>query len=76
MVYDSSVGGLNDTIWVPRFVLLTLNAHLWAVEEIPYMGDLYVGECFLNFMLHPMIWPYARVDFTLSFPMAKKGVVL
>jgi hypothetical protein len=51
MVYDSSIGGLNDTMWVPRFVLSTLNAHLWAVEEGMPMGDLDVGECFLNFMI-------------------------
>jgi hypothetical protein len=33
-----------------------------------YMGDLDVGECFLNFMLHPTLRPYAGVDFTLFFP--------
>jgi hypothetical protein len=34
------------------------------------MGDLDVGGCFLNFMLHPTLWPYAWVDFTLFFPTA------
>jgi hypothetical protein len=34
------------------------------------MGDLDVGECFLNFILHPTLRPYAGVDFTLFFPTA------
>jgi hypothetical protein len=29
------------------------------------MGDMDLGECFLNFMLHPTLWSYAGVDFTL-----------
>jgi hypothetical protein len=33
LVYDGSVGGLNDSLWVPRFALSTLNGHLRAVEE-------------------------------------------
>jgi hypothetical protein len=69
MVYDGSIGGLNDAMWVPRFVLLTVNAHLRAVEQGTYMGDLDLGECFLNFLLHPTLRPYAGVDFTLFFPL-------
>jgi hypothetical protein len=76
MVYDGSVGGLNDAMWVPRFVLSTLNAHLRAMEKGTFMGDLDVGECFLNFMLHPTLRPYAGVDFTLFFPLAEEGVEL
>jgi hypothetical protein len=76
MVYDGSIGGLNEAMWVPRFVLSTLNAHLRAVEEGTFIGDLDVGECFLNFMLHPSVRPYAGVDFTLFFPMATEGVAL
>jgi hypothetical protein len=34
------------------------------------MGDLDVGECFLNVMLHPTMRPYPGVDFTLFFPTA------
>jgi hypothetical protein len=68
IVYDGSVSGLNDALWVPRFALSTSNTHLRAVEEGTYMGDLDVGECFLNFMLHPTLRPYAGVDFTLFFP--------
>jgi hypothetical protein len=67
-VYDGSVGGLNDAMSVPQFLLLTLNAHLKAVEEGTYMRDLYVGQCFLNILLQPSLQPYAGVDFTLYFP--------
>jgi hypothetical protein len=28
MVYDASVSGLNNAIWVPRFLLPTVNPHL------------------------------------------------
>jgi hypothetical protein len=74
IIYDGSIGGLHDAIWVPWFVLSTLNAHLRAVKQGTYMGDLDVGECFLNFMLHPILRPYSGVDFTLFFPMAGFGV--
>jgi hypothetical protein len=69
MVYDGSIGGLNDAMRVPCFVLSTVNAHLRAVEQGTYMGDLDMGECFLNFLLHPTLRPYAGVDFTLFFPL-------
>jgi hypothetical protein len=68
LVYDGLVGGLDDSLWVLRFALPTLNGHLRAVEEGTYMGDLDVGECFLNFMLHPTLRRYAGVGFTLFFP--------
>jgi hypothetical protein len=33
MVYDGSLSGLSDAMWVPRFVLPTINTHLQAIEE-------------------------------------------
>jgi hypothetical protein len=69
MVSNGLIGGWNDAMWVPRFVLSTLNLHLQAVEEGTFMGDLDVGECFLNFMLHPSVRLYMGVDFTLFFLM-------
>jgi hypothetical protein len=47
MVYDASVSGLNDSIWVPRFPLPTIRTHLRAVEEGMFMADLDIGEMFL-----------------------------
>ena len=64
MVYDASVSGLNDSLWAPRFAMPTLNTHLRAVEGNTYMGDCDIGDCFLNFILHESVRPYAGVDLT------------
>jgi hypothetical protein len=68
MVYDGSVSGLNDAMWVPRFVLPTLNTHLRAVEEQTFMADVDVGEMFLNFVLHKDLRSVSGVDLTCFFP--------
>ena len=62
MVYDASVSGLNDSLWAPRFAMPSLNTHLRAIEGNTYMGDCDIGDCFLNFILHESIRPYAQVD--------------
>jgi hypothetical protein len=64
MVYDASVSGLNDGIWVPRFPLPTIRTHLRAVEEGTYMADSDVGEMFLNFILHSELRALCGVDLT------------
>ena len=46
MVYDGTRSGLNDCIWVPRFLLPTVGTHLRAVEAGTFMGDMDVGEMF------------------------------
>jgi hypothetical protein len=33
MVYNGTESGSNDSIWVPRFILPTLETHLRAVDE-------------------------------------------
>jgi hypothetical protein len=68
MVYHGLVSGLNDAMWVPRFVLPTLNTHLRSVEAGTFMADIYVREMFLNFVLHDAVQIYAGVDFTAYFP--------
>jgi hypothetical protein len=52
LVYDGSVSGLNDAMWMPRFVLPTLNTHLRSVEAGTFLADIDVGKMFLNFILH------------------------
>lgn len=74
-VYDGSVSGLNDCIWVPRFVLPTIQSHLRQVEAGTYMCDLDVGEMFLNFILHVDIRSLAGVDLTHYTKEGKEGVV-
>lgn len=64
MVYDASVSGLNDSIWVTRFPLPTIRTHLRTVEEGTFMSDLDVGEMFLNFVLHSDLRALCGVDLT------------
>jgi hypothetical protein len=67
MVYDGTVSGLNDSVWVPRFILPTLETHHRAVDEGTHMADADVGECFLNFILHADLRELAGVDLTHYF---------
>jgi hypothetical protein len=63
-VYDGTVSGLNDSIWVPRFILPTMNTHLRGVDKETEMADVDVGECFFNFMLHSEMRELAGIDLT------------
>jgi len=68
LVYDGTKSGLNKALWAPWFPLPTIEAHLRAVEPGSFMGDIDIGEMFLNFMLHERIQPYAGIDLTPFFP--------
>jgi hypothetical protein len=74
MVYDGSVSGLNDDIWVPGFTLPTVHTHLRAVEAGTFMVDVDVGGVFLNFMLHSSIRPFAGLDISHFFAEDPKDV--
>jgi hypothetical protein len=67
MVYNGAESGLNESIWVPRFILPTLETHLRAVDESTFMVDVDIGECFLNFILHRELKELAGVDLTHFF---------
>jgi hypothetical protein len=67
MVYDGSVSGLNDAMWMPRFALPTLSTHLRSVEARTFLADIDVGEMFLNSVLHGSVRVYAGVNFTSYF---------
>jgi hypothetical protein len=67
MVYDGTKSGLNDCIWVPRFPLPTVGTHLRAVESGTFMGDMDVGEMFLNFVLHESMQALCGIDLTEFF---------
>jgi hypothetical protein len=62
MVYDATASGLNDSLWAPSFGLPTVDATLRSIDFDTYLGDLDLGEMFLNFKLHHLIRPYAGVD--------------
>jgi hypothetical protein len=67
MVYDGTVSGLNESIWVPRFVLPTIETHLQGVDKHTFVSDVDVGDCFLNFVLHQELQELAGVDLTHYF---------
>jgi hypothetical protein len=67
MVYDGTKSGLNDCIWVPRFPIPTVGTHLRAVEAGTHIGDMDVGEMFLNFVLHESMQALCGVDLTEFF---------
>ena len=67
MVYDGTKSGLNECIWVPRFPLPTVATHLRAVESGTFMGDMDVGDMFLNFVLHESMQALCGIDLTNFF---------
>jgi hypothetical protein len=73
MVYDGTISGLNDCIWVPRFVLPTIETHLRSVDEETYMVDVDAGDCFLNFILHKELQELAGVDLSHYFGEGEEG---
>jgi hypothetical protein len=62
MVYNGTSSGLNSHLWCPWFALATINTVLRALETGTFMGDLDVGEMFLNFMLETRCSYLAGVD--------------
>mmetsp|Transcript_8332 Transcript_8332/g.12121 ORF Transcript_8332/g.12121 Transcript_8332/m.12121 type:complete len:644 (-) Transcript_8332:24-1955(-) len=52
MVYDGTKSGLNDAMFAPWFPLPTVEQLLRVVDCGSYMGDIDVGEMFLNFIMH------------------------
>ena len=68
MVYDGTKSGLNAVMWAPWFPLPTVESHLRVVDVNTYMGDLDIGEMFLNFVLTKTVQMHAGVDPTPFFP--------
>jgi hypothetical protein len=77
IVYDASRSKLNQSLWAPNFGLPTVETLLRGVDELSWMGDLDIGEMFLNFCLHPALQPFCGVDVRPYFPNeAKQGGTL
>jgi len=68
LVYDASRSGLNKCLWAPNFALPQVDALIRSVNENSWMGDLDIGEMFLNFCLHPEVQRYCGVDLRPFFP--------
>jgi hypothetical protein len=62
MVYDATASGLNDALWAPNFWLPSAEGLVEAMEVMSWMGDLDMGEQFLNFLLHPDLQQYCGID--------------
>jgi hypothetical protein len=73
MVYNASKSGLNSCIWVPRFPLPNIDMHLQSLEPGTWMGDLDVGEMFLNFPLHASLLALCGVNLTQYSKFIDKG---
>lgn len=72
MVYDGTKSGLNDTLWVPRFTLPTVESHLRATMPGYFMADLDIGEMFHNFMLDVALRSQCGIDITPYYPQEVK----
>jgi hypothetical protein len=68
MVYDGTKSGLIACLWATWFPLPTIELHLRSVVPGTYIGDINIGNMFLNFMLHSFIRTAAGVDHTPFFP--------
>jgi hypothetical protein len=62
MVYDASKSGLNDVVWAPSFGLPTVDLTLRGIDSFSHLGDLDLGEMFLNFPLDVKMRPYVGID--------------
>jgi hypothetical protein len=68
MVYDGTKSGFNGCCWAPWFMLPTVDQHLRATLPGSFMGDLDIGEMFLNFILSESVQKYCGIDLTNLFP--------
>lgn len=62
MVYDASALGLNDCLWATAFSLSSADYLLDLLSTDSWMGDLDMGEQFLNFPLHPRLQEHFGID--------------
>ena len=61
MVYDGTRSGLNAAMWAPWFSLPMIESNLRFVVVGSFMGDINIGDMFLNFMLHEKVRVVAGV---------------
>lgn len=64
LVYDATKCGFNDVIWAPSFLLPTIDDTLEQVDIGGWMGDIDLGEMFLNFPLDEKVRKYVGLDLT------------
>ena len=64
MVFDATKCELNAALWTPNFFLATIESVMMNADAETWMGDLDLGEMFLNLWLDEQLRPYAGVDVT------------
>jgi hypothetical protein len=75
LVYDASKCGLNDAVWAPNYFNASPDSLFNRLEPGTFMGDIDIGEFFLNFPLDQRIRKYAGVDLTPYFGQEKTGLI-
>jgi hypothetical protein len=75
MVYDATASGLNDSLWAPNFWLPSAEGLVECMESTSWMGDLDMGEQFLNFPLHPDLQQYCRIDLRPFAPPDRRATL-
>ena len=65
MVYNGTSNGLNGCLWAPWFPLSTIKTVERALVPGTVLGDLDIGEVFLNSPLRSTIQKYTGVDLSL-----------
>jgi hypothetical protein len=71
MVYDATKSQLNASLWAPNFSLPTVDTLVKGMDDQSWLGDIDIGEMFLNPMLHPTLQPYAGVDLRPNFSKSR-----
>ena len=52
LVYNGTSCGLNALLWAPWLSMPTVKCHLRSFEPGSYTGDIDIGDCCYNFLLH------------------------
>ena len=62
IIFDTTVSVLNDSLWDPSFMFLSMGILLMMMGLEMHMVDLYFGEIFYNFQLSLVLAKYCGVD--------------
>jgi hypothetical protein len=55
MFYDASKCSLNDLVLAPNFFIPSVDTIVDLLDVNSWMGDINLGEMFLNFPLNPKV---------------------
>ena len=67
MVYGGTSSAFNEWVWAPNFGMPTIESMLRSVCPTSWLGDVGIGEMFLNFPLLISTQSYCGVDLTTLF---------